>query len=155
MTSLGTTRYTVLIVDDDRRLLQLLADGLELLGHFNVVRAENGMQGLEQFFAVRPDCVVIDVVMPGLNGYQLVRALRGDPDSAATPLVLLTALAQEKNRFTGLAFGADRYLVKPVTPRELVNTVHQAIMISEAERTQRLHALITESDEIASQMSSE
>lgn len=145
----------MLVVDDDRRLLQLLSDGLELLGHFNVVRAENGIEGLEQFFAVRPDCVVIDVVMPELNGYQLVRVLRGDPASAATPLVLLTALAQEKNRFTGLAFGADRYLVKPVTPRELVNTVHQAIMTSEAERIKRLHTLITQSDEFASQMSSE
>jgi len=145
----------VLIVDDDRRLLQLLTDGLELLGHFNVVRAENGIQGLEQFFDVRPDCVVIDVVMPGLNGYQLVRALRGDPDSAATPLVLLTALAQEKNRFTGLASGADRYLVKPVTPRELVNTVCQAITISEAERTHHLSTLITESDDFSYQMSSD
>lgn len=153
MTSAGNTSHNVLIVDDDRRLLQLLTDGLELLGHFNVVRAQNGIEGLERFLEVRPDCVVIDIVMPGLNGYQLVKALRGDPDTAATPLVLLTALAQEKNRFTGLASGADRYLVKPVTPRELVNTVRQAITISEAERTQHLHALITESDAFAHQMS--
>lgn len=145
----------MLIVDDDRRLLRLLTDGLELLGHFNVVRAENGIQGLERFLEIRPDCVVIDVVMPGLNGYQLVKALRGDPDSAATPLVLLTALAQEKNRFTGLASGADRYLVKPVTPRELVNTVRQAITISEAERTQQRHTLIAESDDFAYQVSSD
>jgi DNA-binding response OmpR family regulator len=67
----------------------------------------------------------------------------------------LTALAQEKNRFTGLAVGADRYLVKPVTPREVVNTVQQAIMISEAERMQRLYTLITESDECTYQMSTE
>ena len=155
MTSRGTTNHTVLIVDDDRRLLQLLSDGLELLGHFNVARAENGIEGLEQFFAVHPDCVVIDVVMPGMDGYQLVRVLRGDPDSAATPLVLLTALAQEKNRFTGLAFGADRYLVKPVTPRELVNTVQQAILISEAERTRQLYTLITEDDDFDYQMDDE
>ena len=152
MTAAGTTSHTVLIVDDDRRLLQLLTDGLELLGHFNVVRAENGIEGLEQFLEIRPDCVVIDVVMPGLNGYQLVKALRGDPATAATPLVLLTALAQEKNRFTGLASGADRYLVKPVTPRELVNTVRQAITISEAERTQHHHTLIAESDAFAYQV---
>jgi CheY-like chemotaxis protein len=143
----------VLIVDDDRRLLQLLSDGLELLGHFHVVCAENGIEGLEQFFAVRPDCVVIDVVMPGMDGYQLVKVLRGDPASAATPLVLLTALAMEKNRFTGLASGADHYLVKPVTPREVVNAVQQAIMISEAERTQHLYTLITESEQFTDQMS--
>ncbi len=151
MTSPGTKNYTVLIVDDDRRLLHLLTRGLELLGHFNVVRAENGIEGLEQFFAVRPDCVVIDVVMPGMNGYQLVKALRGDPDSAATPLVLLTALAQEKNQFAGLASGADRYLVKPATPRVLVRTVQQAIMISEAERTESLYTLLQESDEFSYQ----
>ena len=149
MTSRGTKSYTVLIVDDEPRLLHLLTCGLELLGHFKVVRAENGVEGLEQFFAVRPDCVVIDVVMPGMDGYQLVKALRGDPASAPTPLVLLTALAQEKNQFTGLASGADRYLVKPVTPRELVSTVQQVIMISEAERAERLYTLLKESDEFA------
>jgi DNA-binding response OmpR family regulator len=151
LTSRGTKSYTVLLVDDDPRLLRLLTYGLELLGHFGVVCAENGIEGLEQFFAVRPDCVVIDVVMPGMNGYQLVKALRGDPTSAATPLVLLTALAQEKNQFAGLASGADRYLVKPVTPRELVRTVQEAIMISEAERTEGLYTLLKESDEFAYQ----
>jgi DNA-binding response OmpR family regulator len=148
LTSCGTKSYTVLIVDDDPRLLHVLTCGLELLGHFKVARAENGIEGLEQFFAVRPDCVVIDVVMPGMDGYQLVKALRGDPASATTPLVLLTALAQEKNQFTGLASGADRYLVKPVTPRELVSTVQQVIMISEEERTERLYTLIKESVDI-------
>ena len=155
MTSPGTKSYTVLIVDDDRRLLHLLTRGLELLGHFNVVRAENGIEGLEQFFSVRPDCVVIDVVMPEMDGYQLVKALRGDPASAETPLVLLTALAQEKNQFAGLASGADRYLVKPVTPRELVGTVQRVIMISEAERTERLYTLIKETDEFAYQLGGE
>jgi DNA-binding response OmpR family regulator len=90
-----------------------------------------------------------------MDGYQLVKALRGDPASAATPLVLLTALAQEKNQFAGLASGADCYLVKPVTPRELVSTVQRVIMISEAERTERLSTLIKESDEFAYQLGSE
>src|ERR1051326_8788491 len=57
--------YTILIVDDDPDLLQLLSDGLELLGHFRVVRAANGIAGLEEFFAVRPDCMIIDIKMPG------------------------------------------------------------------------------------------
>src|SRR5215471_7547682 len=105
MFEVGDNRYTVLIVDDDPDLLQLLTDGLELLGNFTVIPAEDGIQGLELFFDAHPDCVIIDVVMPGLDGYQLVRALRGDPESASTPLIMLTALAQDKNRFVGLAFG--------------------------------------------------
>ncbi len=141
------TGYTVLIVDDDPDLLQLLTDGLELLGKFTVVRAVDGEQGLERYFEVRPDCVIIDVKMPGLDGYQLVKALRGDPDSAATPLILLTALAQEQQQFAGLASGADQYLIKPITPRELVAAVRRAVLIGEEERRARMQALIAESDE--------
>ena len=67
-------RYTVLVVDDDLDLLQLLTDGLELLGNFTVVSATDGVQGLERFFEIRPDCMIIDIKMPGLDGYQLIRA---------------------------------------------------------------------------------
>src|SRR5215475_9336046 len=109
MFEVGDNRYTVLVVDDDPDLLQLLTDGLELLGNFTVVSATDGMQGLERFFEVRPDCMIIDVKMPGLDGYQLVRALRGDPESAATPLIILTAMAQDQNRMAGLVSGVDQY----------------------------------------------
>ena len=147
MTGASGNGYTVLVVDDDPELLQLLTDGLELLGNFTVVQATNGAEGLERFFEVRPDCMVIDVKMSGLDGYQLVRALRGDPDSASTPLIMLTALAQEKNQFAGLALGADHYLIKPVAPRELVAAVQQAVTISAQERSQRLQSLLDETRE--------
>jgi DNA-binding response OmpR family regulator len=133
--------FTVLIVDDDPDLLQLLSDGLEMLGNFRVVQAVDGIQGLEQYFEVHPDCVIIDVVMPGLDGYQLVKALRGDPASAETPLIMLTALAQDKDEFVGLAAGADQYLVKPVKLRHLVEAVQRAVEITSAERQQQLLAL--------------
>jgi DNA-binding response OmpR family regulator len=149
MTSARGKKYTVLIVDDDPDLLQMLTDGLELLGNFNVVRATDGIQGLEQFFEVHPDCVLIDVVMPGLDGYQLVKALRGDPASAGTPLIILTALAQDKNRYVGLASGADQYLVKPVKLRALVEAVQRAAEITSDERQQRLLALVEEHDDSA------
>ncbi len=147
MTSARGKNYTVLIVDDDPELLQLLTDGLELLGNFRVVQATDGIAGLEQFFEVRPDCVIIDVVMPGLDGYQLVKALRGDPESAATPLIILTALAQDKNEFVGLAAGADQYLVKPVKLRDLVEAIQRALEITDTERLHRLLALAEERDE--------
>jgi DNA-binding response OmpR family regulator len=148
MTGASGNGYTVLVVDDDPELLQLLTDGLELLGNFTVVQATNGAEGLARFFEVRPDCMIIDVKMSGLDGYQLVRALRGDPDSASTPLIMLTALAQEKNQFAGLALGADQYLIKPVAPRELVAAVQQAVSISAQERSQRLQSLLDETNEL-------
>src|SRR5579883_2792980 len=134
MISTAKSGYTVLIVDDDPNLIELLTDGLELLGHFEVISAEDGIQGLERYFEVRPDCMVIDVKMPGLDGYQLVRALRGDPDSAATPLIILSALAQEQNQFAGLALGADEYLVKLASVYEVVAAVQRVITIGAASR---------------------
>jgi DNA-binding response OmpR family regulator len=134
--------YSVLIVDDNRELLQLLTDALEQLGQFRVVTALDGIEGLEKYFEMRPDCMVIDIMMPGLDGFQLVKALRGDPDSAQTPLIFLTALAQDRDRVTGFISGIDQYLVKPVRPQELITAVQQAIRAGDTGRRQRLQALM-------------
>src|SRR5215469_2915800 len=99
--------HTVLIVDDSRELLALITESLTLLGDFTVLTAEDGANGLERAVAARPDCAVIDIKMPGLDGFQLVRALRGDSTTAAMPLVILTALPQDIYRFAGMASGAD------------------------------------------------
>jgi DNA-binding response OmpR family regulator len=135
---------TVLIVDDNSDLLALMADSLRLLGHINVVTADNGATGLERYFEVRPDCVIIDIVMPGLDGYQLIHALRGDAASSGTPLVVLSALVQEKQRLAGLLCGADEYVVKPVTPLQLVGVIRQVLARSEEERRARQLALLDE-----------
>jgi DNA-binding response OmpR family regulator len=91
---------------------------------------------------MRPDCAVIDVKMPGLDGYQLVRALRGDPETAEMPLIILTALTQEHYRFAGLLAGADRYLTKPVTPSALVQAIDEVVHLSEAERAHRFRQVL-------------
>lgn len=135
---------TVLIVDDNPLLLEFMQDALQELGNFSVVSAANGIEGLEQFYQIRPACVVIDVKMPGLNGYQLVRALRGDPETAQTPLILLTALAQDIDQLVGHATGADHYLRKPIDPLELVQAIDQAIKLSAEERIQHLLSLAEE-----------
>lgn len=134
----------ILVVDDNPDLLAAVSLALETMGGFSVISAANGIEGLEQFFIERPDCMVIDVKMPGLDGYQLVKSIRGDPASAATPLVILTALAQDRDRFTGLATGADQYLIKPVKPQELVGAIHRAISVSAADRKRRLEAFVDE-----------
>ncbi len=135
---------TVLVIDDNLELLEVLAEGLELAGPFSVLTASDGAQGLEQCLIQHPDCLVIDVKMPQLNGYQLVRALRGDPETAEIPLILLTALAQDYERFAGLAAGTDRYLIKPVTPRELAAAIQEVLMLSAQERQRRFSQLVEE-----------
>ena len=133
--------YTVLVVDDNPALLDLIAESLTMIGNYTVVTARNGVEGLERYYEVRPHCMVIDAKMPGLDGYQLVRALRGDPATAATPLVILTAMVQDKDRFQGLAAGADQYLLKPIKPRELVEAIQHAITVSADARAEALRRL--------------
>jgi len=136
------TGYTVLVVDDNADLRAFVAESLRKLAGFTVVTAEDGAQGLERYFDVRPDCVVIDVMMPGIDGYQLIRALRGDPDSSATPLVILSAMVGDRDRLGGFLAGVDEYLVKPVGPLELVRTIERVIGRSQEERRRRLRALL-------------
>ena len=104
--------------------------------------ARNGIEGLERFFEVRPACVVVDVKMPGLDGYQLVKALRGDPASSSTPIVMLSAMAQPKDQLAGFLSGADEYLLKPVGPLDLVKVIQDVITRSESERCRRQQALL-------------
>ena len=133
--------YTILLIDDDRGLLPSLAAMIQTLTNYTVVTAENGTEGLERFFEVRPHCIVVDVKMPELDGYQFVRAIRGDPESANTPVIFLSAMSQQVNRLTGLAAGGDHYLIKPVKPLVLLEAIQAAIAVGEEERNQRLQQL--------------
>ena len=134
----------VLLVDDNRDLLLLITESLRMLGDYTIVTAENGVEGLHRAIEMRPDCMVIDIKMPGLDGYQLVRALRGDPATASMPLVMLTAMVQDSYRFAGLLAGADQFLTKPIKPLDLVNAIQEAIRLSEADRLSRMQALAQE-----------
>lgn len=130
--------HTVLVVDDNPELLEFITDALRELGDYTVVTAGDGVEALHAFETLRPDCLVVDVRMPRLNGYQLVRALRGDPASAATPLVMLSAMAQDRDQLAGLLAGADQYLLKPVDPEALVAAIERAISLGAEEREERL-----------------
>jgi CheY-like chemotaxis protein len=131
----------VLLVDDNLKLLTLFTEALHEIGECQVMTATNGIEALDRYFEFQPDCLVIDVKMPGLDGYQLVRALRGDPETTGTPLILLTAMAQEKDVYTGVASGADQYLTKPTTPIELLHAIRRVMAITESERTAHLRAI--------------
>jgi DNA-binding response OmpR family regulator len=117
---------TVLVADDDEDILQLVAFRLERAG-YTVVTAPDGQQALVAAREHQPDLAVLDVMMPGLNGYEVTRQLRADPATAHIPVILLTARVQEADVSRGFEAGADDYLRKPFSPQELRSRV-QAIL---------------------------
>jgi CheY-like chemotaxis protein len=131
---------TILVVDDNPELLELLREGLS--GHFAIILARNGVEGLNAVATTRPDCAIIDVRMPEIDGWQVVRTLRGDPTTRDMPLIILTAMPEEQGLLAGLLSGADRYLTKPVLPSELIPAIRDAIALSAAERARRLRSLV-------------
>jgi DNA-binding response OmpR family regulator len=135
------TGYTLLLIDDDPGILASLVAMLRALSDFTVVTACDGVSGLEQSMLVQPDCVIVDGKMPELDGYQFVRALRGDPATAATPIIFLSAMAQVKDKLAGMASGGDIYLTKPVKPRDLLAAIHDALVMTNGDRDQRQRAL--------------
>jgi two-component system phosphate regulon response regulator PhoB len=110
---------TVLVVDDEAAIREMLQLALELAG-FRVLQAPDATAALTMIVDERPDLVLLDWMMPGTSGFELLRRLRRDELTAPVPVILLTARAEEGNRVQGLEGGADDYVVKPFSPRELV-----------------------------------
>jgi len=117
---------TVLVADDDEDILQLVSFRLERAG-YTVLTAGDGQQALAIAREHHPDLAVLDVMMPGLNGYEVTRQLRADAATAQIPVILLTARVQEADVSRGFEAGADDYLRKPFSPQELRSRV-QAIL---------------------------
>ena len=107
---------TVLVVDDERNVTQLVRLYLSSDG-FHVETATNGQEALEKAHAVRPDIIVLDLGMPGMDGWETCRRLRVDSD---VPIIMLTARTEDVDKIVGLELGADDYLTKPFNPRELI-----------------------------------
>lgn len=108
-------KATILVVDDERKIRDLVRSYLEADG-YSVVTADTGQGALELAMRVHPDVIVLDLMLPDLSGEEVTRSLRETSD---VPILMLTAKAAEDDRVTGLRLGADDYLVKPFSPREL------------------------------------
>lgn len=116
----------VLIADDDaaqRNLLRVLA---EKAGH-HVIEAADGEQALKLAMSERPDVVLLDVMMPGLNGFEVCRQLKADPGTAPIPVLLVTSLADREDRIDGMRAGADDFLTKPVCGEEVSLRIRNAV----------------------------
>jgi len=134
----------VLVVDDNPTIVELVRHAVILHGKFDVVVAYDGVQGLERFYSERPDCVIVDVKMPRMDGYQFVRCIRGDGASAHTPMIILTAMNEEDDQLTGILSGVDEYLAKPFKPSALCATLERVMQITPEERDQRTERLASE-----------
>lgn len=114
----------ILVVDDNADLLQMIRTLLEQRGNHEVILSADGEDALEKARAHPPDLAIVDVMMPGITGYEVCRRLRQNPATAQIPVIILTARGQPVDRETALSAGADDYITKPVTMGELLERVN-------------------------------
>ncbi len=122
----------VMVIEDEREIRDLLRYNLERAG-YRVAAFGDGEEGLEQLFASRPDLVVLDLMLPGRNGLEILREVRGEPATSDLPVIVLTARGAEMDKLLGFERGADDYLTKPFSPKELVARVSAILRRSRGE----------------------
>lgn len=117
---------TILVVDDSPAHLELMQRTIEGRG-WEVLTAADGEQALEKAETRRPDLILLDVVLPKKNGYQVCRQLKQGTSTKSIKIIMVSSKSQESDRYWGLKQGADGYLVKPFAPAELLRAVEQAL----------------------------
>jgi DNA-binding response OmpR family regulator len=123
----------ILIVDDDATMVNLLSTILEIDG-FETQRALSGREAFEVLAEVVPDMVLLDIMMPEMDGFEVLARLRDDPATKRLPIIMLTARTDDKDIFEGWRRGADEYVTKPFDPHELVEIIKKVLARSMEER---------------------
>ena len=121
-----TALMHILIVEDDEDIAELVAFNLERQG-WSTTMVHNGSEGLELIRANRPDLVILDIMLPGMDGLSIYRAMKESPMTESIPALFLTARAQLEDKLEGLKLGADDYMTKPFSPKELVLRVRNIL----------------------------
>jgi DNA-binding response OmpR family regulator len=119
-------RLKILVVDDELEALELVEFNLVQAG-FSVITAPDGLEALKKARAALPSLIVLDLMLPEMDGLEVCKMLRRDPATSSIPIIMLTAKASEIDRILGLELGADDYLTKPFSPRELVLRVKKIL----------------------------
>jgi DNA-binding response OmpR family regulator len=133
----------VLVIDDEPGIIEIVETNLEGDG-FEVISASNGKEGLEKIKQEAPELVVLDVMMPEMDGWEVLRNLERDPETAGLPVIMLTAKAADEDYIYGLEEGAVEYITKPFLPQELVNRIKITLMVLNPRmRDERRRNLIT------------
>lgn len=114
--------YKILVVDDEPPIVRLMEFILARQGHQMLV-AVNGEEALEKVRTQNPDLVLLDIMMPRIDGYEVARTLRADPATADLPIIMLSAKAQEEDIQKGIDVGVNEYITKPFSPEQLVHVV--------------------------------
>ena len=116
----------ILIVEDEANIIKLISIRLERLGH-SISSADDGVTALDLARTITPDLILLDVMLPILNGFQVLQQLKADPVTAPIPVLMLTARGHERDIVAGLEGGADDYIVKPFSFPELISRVSSAL----------------------------
>jgi len=116
------SKSKILVVDDEAHILELVRFNLEKDG-YRVVTAQDGLEALKLAREERPDLIVLDVMLPGVDGFEVCRMIQRDNETGEIPIIMLTARSEEIDKILGLEIGADDYMTKPFSPRELLARV--------------------------------
>ncbi|MDQ7832730.1 MAG: response regulator [Desulfovibrionaceae bacterium] len=127
---------TILVVEDDEDILELLAYNLQGAG-FSVVTSRDGFDALQKARRTPPDLILLDLMLPGLDGFEVCKELKREAKTAQVPVIMLTARGDEVDRIVGLELGADDYVVKPFSPRELMLRVRAVLKRSGPEAREK------------------
>jgi two-component system, OmpR family, response regulator ResD len=143
-----TTQQTILVVDDEATIREVVRRYLELEG-FRVIEADNGPLALHLLHEDRPDLIVLDIMLPGLDGFTITRSLRSPETGRSSiaaqghiPIIMLTARTDEADRIMGFELGTDDYVTKPFSPRELVMRIKAVLRRSATELTTQERPLV-------------
>jgi DNA-binding response OmpR family regulator len=131
-------RKKILVVDDDAELVELLCFNLKQAG-FTTVTAFNGIDALKKAGSASPDLILLDLMLPEMNGFGVCETLRRTPATATIPIIMLTAISGEMGRMAGMDSGANDYITKPFSPRELISRIEKLLPRSPDEPQLKSH----------------
>ncbi len=130
------TKETILIIEDDEDIRQLLKHTLEGGGH-DTLAASDGLDGLSKARQHMPDLILLDLMLPGMDGFDVCKELKRGSETGKIPILMLTAKGEEIDRIVGLELGADDYVVKPFSPRELILRVRAVLRRGQGEEARQ------------------